>query len=74
LNSTLVIINKYLVQNDLFDKVLSVGGTNTYCRVKMPYSEEIFKFIHSIKKYTNVIATLKIDKNTNEGTVTFRKG
>ena len=73
MNNTLLMVNKYLVYNDLFDKVLSVGGNNYQCRVKMMYNDQIYRFIDAIKKYSSVIVNKRINKATDEVTITFRR-
>ena len=72
----LQIINQYLLHNDLLDKVLSVGGNNTRCRVIMDFSswKQIFKFTTTIKKYTQCQVSLRINKSNNCAIINFKRG
>ena len=73
MNRVLTLINRYLLQNDLFDSVSFIGGNNTQCKVKMSLNGELYRFIKTMKKYTKCRITLKLDKPTDEGVITFRK-
>ena len=70
MKSVLMLINKYLLQNDLFGMVLEVGGNNSFCRVKMPIGVENYALIDTIKKHCNVRATLTVQNNI--ATIKFR--
>ena len=68
--TTLMLINKYLLHNDLFNEVLEVGGNNSSCRVKMPCGEQNFALIDYVKKQLSVKATLTAKNNI--ATIKFR--
>ena len=70
MKSVLILINKYLLHNDLFSEVLEVGGNNSFCRVKMPIGVENFALIDTIKRHSKVKATLTVKNNI--ATIKFR--
>jgi Zn-dependent M16 (insulinase) family peptidase len=69
----LKLINRYFLQNDLYDIVSFIGGDNVKCIVKMPVNTELYRFISKMQKYTNAKITLRLNKSKGEGIVTFRK-
>ena len=73
MSSVLTIINRYLLQNDLFDSVSFVGGNYSQCKVQMALNSELYRFIKSMKKYTKCRISLKLNKPTDEGIITFTK-
>ena len=73
MNKTLMLINKYLSRNDLFDGVSFIGGTKGYCKVQMALNAELYRFIKSMKNITNCRISLKLNKPTDEGIITFRR-
>ena len=70
---TLTLINRYLLQNDLFNDVSHIGGNNTQCQVKMSVTSNLYRFIEKMKKYTKCSISLRLHKATDEGTITFRR-
>ena len=72
-NRHLRYINMYLNRNDLFDSVSFIGGDNTQCKVQMSLNAELYRFIKTMKKYTNCRISLKLNKPTDEGIITFRR-
>ena len=73
MKQTLTLINRYLLQNDLFDIVSFVGGNYSQCKVQMALNSELYRFIKSMKKYTKCRISLKLNKSTDEGIITFRR-
>ena len=66
-------INQYLNHNDLFDGVSFVGGAKGYCKVQMALNAELYRFIKFMKNITNCRISLKLNKPTDEGIITFRR-
>ena len=72
MNKTLMLINKYLSHNDLFNNVSFIGGAKGYCKVQMALNAELYKFIKFMKQITNCRISLKLNKSTDEGIITFK--
>ena len=70
MKSVLILINKYLLHNDLFSEVLEVGGNISFCIVNMPIGVENFALIDTIKRHSKVKATLTVKNNI--ATIKFR--
>ena len=68
----ILLINKYVAKNDLYDEILLMGGINNSYTIIMTYSDKMWALINTMWKYTGISAKVVLDKKTNKATISYQ--
>lgn len=73
MKNLIIIINKYVANNDLFDEIHFMGGEDKHYCVIMDYGISMWGLIDTVNRFTGHSANVILNKKTNQAVITYNQ-